>query len=151
RFGSRLTIEVIRTRFAAAFAQEEAADVDAGLRTSEDRELRRWRTVVANVLDDVTDPDACFHELYQHFSLPEAWRCDPDAPAVLEALAGHGLVLGVASNYDRRLRRVAAGIPALRRLEHLVISSEVGWRKPAPEFFAAVSRSAALPERHILL
>jgi putative hydrolase of the HAD superfamily len=54
----------------------------------------------------------------------------------------------MASNYDRRLRRVVAGLPELRPLRHLVISSEVGWRKPAPEFFAALCRACGLaPER----
>ena len=32
----------------------------------------------------------------------------------------------------------------------LVISSEVGWRKPAPEFFAALCRSAGVPAECVL-
>jgi putative hydrolase of the HAD superfamily len=47
----------------------------------------------------------------------------------------------MASNYDGRLRRVVAGRPELRPLGHLVISSEVSWRKPAPALFAALCRS----------
>ena len=48
--------------------------------------------------------------------LPQAWRCEPEAGAVLEELAARGYRLGVASNYDRRLRPVVEGLPALRRL-----------------------------------
>src|SRR5262249_28243110 len=44
------------------------------------------------------------------------------------------------SNYDRRLYSVAAGLADLRRIEHVVISADVGWRKPAAEFFAALCR-----------
>src|SRR5438105_3948472 len=68
RHGSALSAELVRQRFAAAFAHEEAADLAAGLRTSEDRERRRWRTIVAAVLDDVADAEACFAALYEHFA-----------------------------------------------------------------------------------
>jgi putative hydrolase of the HAD superfamily len=70
---------------------------------------------------------------------------------VLEGLAARGYRLGVASNYDSRLRPVVEGLPALRPLRELVISSEVGWRKPAPEFFAALRERVGLPRAHILL
>src|SRR5437660_565192 len=91
RFGSRYTIEVIQTRFTSAFEQEEAADRAANWRTSEERERRRWRNIVGSVLDDVTDPEACFHELYEHFARPQAWKLDSDAPAVIEQLAARDL------------------------------------------------------------
>jgi putative hydrolase of the HAD superfamily len=150
RFGSRLTAAEVRPRFAAAFDRQEQIDLAAGLCTSEERERRRWRAIVAEVLTDVTAPAACFQELYQHFARPEAWRCEPGTAAVLEALAGRGLVLAVASNYDHRLRTVVAGQPELRPVRHLVISSEVGWRKPAVEFFAAVCRAVGLPAARVL-
>jgi putative hydrolase of the HAD superfamily len=150
RFGSRLTPAEVRPRFTAAFDRQEQLDLAAGLRTSEERELRRWRAIVAEVLADVTAPDACFKELYQHFARPEAWRCKPGTAAVLEALAGRGHVLALASNYDHRLRSVFAGLPELRHVRQVVISSEVGWRKPAPEFFAAVCRAVGLPAARVL-
>ncbi len=150
RFGSRYTFPTIASRFAQAFAKEESADRAANLRTSEEREFRRWRNIVAQVLDDVADPEACFLEIYQHFAGTGAWRLAAAAAEVLDHLAGRGLVLGLASNYDQRLRGLARSLPALNRLQHLVISSEVGWRKPAGEFFQAVARSAHLPPERIL-
>src|SRR5260370_14413937 len=147
--GSQYDLDQIVRRFRTAFQKEEDADRASGLRTSEDRERRRWQHIVADVLDDVHDPDACFAELYQHFSKPSGWRLDPAAPAIVEELNRRGYVVGMASNYDRRLRSVVAGLP-LGRLRHLVISSEVGWRKPAPEFFAALCAAAALPPKQIL-
>ena len=65
-------------------------------------------------------------------------------------LADRGFTLGIASNFDRRLRLVAAGLPELRSVRHFVISSEVGWRKPAPTFFAALCRAVGHPAQHIL-
>ena len=150
RHGSRLTAGAIGPRFTAAFRRQEEIDLAEGLRTSEEREERRWRHIVAEVLDDVTNPAACFHELYQHFARPEAWRLEPEAVPVLQELARRGLTLGLASNCDRRLRSVAAGLSGLRLSPDLIISSEVGWRKPAPEFFAAVSRVVGLPAGRIL-
>jgi putative hydrolase of the HAD superfamily len=150
RFGSRLTAEAIKARFMAAFTREEEADRRGGLRTSEEREERRWRDIVGRVLDDVADPERCFADLYHHFSLPTAWRLNSEAPPVLEALAGRGYLLGLASNYDRRLRSVVAGLPGLGRVGPLVISSEVGWRKPAPEFYAALCQSTGLPPDKVL-
>ena len=49
------------------------------------------------------------------------------------------------------MRGVAAGLPELRPLRHLVISSEVGWRKPAPGFFAALCARVGLPAGEVLL
>ena len=104
-------------------------------------------------MDDVTDVDGCFRELFEHFSHPEAWRCDPEAAATIETLRRRGYALGMASNYDQRLRSVAAGLPPLRPLQHLVISSEVGWRKPAAQFFQAVRQAfdSASPGDVVLL
>ncbi len=57
----------------------------------------------------------------------------------------------MASNFDRRLRGVAAGLPALADVQHFVISSEVGWRKPAPQFFAALTATVGVPAPRMLL
>lgn len=152
RHGSRLAGAEIAQRFRREFLRQEAFDQASGLRTSEARERARWRAIVGAVLDDVRDPDACFAELYHHFGRPEAWRCESGAGAVLEALATRGYVLGLASNYDHRLRSVAAGLPELCPVvPHLVISSEVGWRKPAAPFFAAAAARMGQSPEHMLL
>ncbi|HZT80065.1 MAG TPA: HAD-IA family hydrolase [Gemmataceae bacterium] len=151
RFGSGLAVAEIARRFRSAFAAEEEIDRSAGWRTSEAREVERWRRIVSRVLGDVADPEACFRELFAHFARPEAWRCDPDAGPVLRELAGRGYLLGLASNYDERLRGVAAGLPELRPVTRLAISAEVGWRKPAAGFFAALCADAGLPPGQVLL
>jgi putative hydrolase of the HAD superfamily len=151
RFGSRLDAEAVKTRFLRAFEQEDQIDRGLGWRTSEEREIERWRHIVARVLDDVNNPEGCFHTLFDHFSRPEAWRCQADAGRVLTELAERGFMLGMASNYDSRLRQVMAGKPELRAIQHVIISAEVGWRKPAREFFAAVCRNIGLPADQILV
>lgn len=150
KHGSRLSPDEVRRRFAAAFRRQEQHDRAAGWAVSPAREVERWRTIVAEVLTDASDLDACFAELYEHFSLPSAWHVDPDLPPTLASLTGRGLIVGLASNYDERLRRIVAELPPLGSLSPLIISSEVGWRKPAAPFFAALCRAAALPPTAVL-
>ena len=69
--------------------------------------------------------------------------CDPASQTVLSTLRDRGFVTGIGSNYDHRLRKVLAGFPALAAAGHVVISAEIGWRKPAPEFFAAITPRTA--------
>jgi putative hydrolase of the HAD superfamily len=150
-FGSRLDSAVVAARFRTAFGRQEDLDRAAGLRTDEEREEARWRAIVAEVLDDVADADGCFRRLFEAFARPEAWRVEPEAEAVLAELARRGLQVGLASNFDARLRVVASSLPGLQSLDHLVISSEVGWRKPAPAFFAELSRRTRLAAPEILV
>jgi putative hydrolase of the HAD superfamily len=150
RHGSRLALDEIEQRFRQAFRAEEDFDRLNDLHTDEEREVRRWRHIVGAVLDDVAEGVLVFRELFEHFSRSTAWRCAPDAGRVLAELARRGYRLGLASNYDRRLRSVVEGLPELRRLEQLVISSEVGWRKPARGFFDAVVDAAGVPAGQVL-
>jgi putative hydrolase of the HAD superfamily len=150
RFCSKLAPQAITERFRFAFQREEAVDKHAGWQTSEERERERWRAIVRTVLDDVADPETCFQQLFDHFSNPAAWRCDPDATDILQQLAERAYTLGLASNYDRRLRRVVAGLPLLRPIHYIAISSEIGWRKPAAEFFASLYLMTGLAPQKIL-
>jgi putative hydrolase of the HAD superfamily len=150
RFGSKRSGAEIVLRFTAAFDHEEAVDQANGLQTSEVREVERWCHIVGEVLDDVTVPAACFRELFEHFSRADSWICDADAAATIETLNRRGYALGMASNYDGRLRSVVAGLPPLAPLQRLIISSEVGWRKPSPQFFLAVCQAFHFPAQSIL-
>src|SRR5262249_45574370 len=99
----------------------------------------------------VADPEACFRELYEHFARPGAWRVDPEAGTALAGLAARGYTLGGASNFDGRLRALVAGLPEVAPVQHVGVSSEAGWRKPAPGFFEALCREVGLPPGQVLL
>jgi putative hydrolase of the HAD superfamily len=150
QFGSELETRVITNRFLSVWRQEDALDFRLGLRTSEEHEVARWKRIVEQVLDDVSDPEACFRRLFSHFGRPSSWSCDAEAADTIAQLSALGLKLGLASNYDRRLHSVVAGLPALQPIQYLVISSEVGWRKPAPQFFACLSNTIDCPADTIL-
>ena len=150
QFGSRQDAVSIKQRFAQAFAKQDQLDVLAGQRTSEERERRRWREIVAEVLDDVADPEACFSKLYDAFALPDYWHCTPGTATILATLRRRGFPLVLASNFDQRLRGLFASLPELHAIEHLVISSEIGWRKPGQDFFRHVADRLALPPAEML-
>ena len=150
RFGSRLEAAEIRARFRGAFALQDRLDEAAGWRTSEERERERWRTIVGQVLDDVADADGCFDVLYAAFTKAEAWAFDLEWEAVSAHFQERGLRQALASNFDGRLHGILASMPAAERIEHVVVSSEVGWRKPAREFFAHLLATLRLPAEEIL-
>src|SRR5438128_2425797 len=90
RFGSRRTADELTDRFRSAFRRQVTLDAAAGWRTNDERELARWRAIVAEALDDVTDAEQCFETLYSHFARPEAWQCPPETGAVLRELSTRG-------------------------------------------------------------
>jgi putative hydrolase of the HAD superfamily len=154
QLGSSLDLTTIKGSFRTAFLAQEQIDRESGLRTDEEREVRRWRSIVAEVLSDLSaleDRETAFQTLYAHFSSPSAWRVDPDAGEVLTQLSGAGFRLGLASNFDHRLRGLVAALPDLAPVRDLVISSEVGWRKPASGFFEKMCEIAGLPPSEVLL
>lgn len=140
RHGTKLPLEVIASGFREAFDAQEQLDVAHLLVTNEIRERARWRAIVGSVLHDVADHDACFQQLWQHFACPANWKLTPGTSELLATLRDRKLKVAVASNFDARLRTVLAGFPENRLLQDIVISSEVGWRKPAAEFFDVLCR-----------
>lgn len=150
RFGSRLAEDEIHRRFTPAFSRQDQIDTQAGWRTSEAREIERWRAIVAEVLDDVPDSAACFTALFDAFGNATAWSCADNAADLLVGMQRRGIRQAMASNFDRRLRAVIEPMPIAAYLDPVIISSEVGWRKPAAAFFAHVAESLRLSAESIL-
>ena len=140
RVGLELPTELIRSRFYQAFQNNDQQPDHA---TDEVNEQSRWRQIVAYCLPELSSEktDQVFASLWQHFAEPSNWRLFDDVPHVLELLHEKGVRLCVASNFDSRLRQVWAGLEGVRQLDsHLIISSEVGCRKPGQKFYEAVGK-----------
>jgi putative hydrolase of the HAD superfamily len=145
RQGVDVDLNEISARFRRAFGQDETDEAAGSHETSESNEVRRWRRLVGQVLPDVPDLDRAFAELWEHFGNAGAWRFFGDVEQTVSAIAALGRPMAVASNFDSRLRSVLRGFGAMSgHLGTLVVSSEVGWRKPHPSFYAAVSRGIGL-------
>lgn len=150
RFGSKLEPAEIRTRFEATFAQQDRLDETVKWRTSEVRERHRWRYIVSRVFDDVVDVAGCFDLLYSAFANPETWTFDPAWDQVSAEFERRGVRQALASNFDRRLHSIVAAMPQARRIEQVFVSSEIGFRKPAPEFYAHVLAKLGVPAGDVL-
>jgi putative hydrolase of the HAD superfamily len=150
RFGSRLTVQQVRECFPRAFARQDELDAAVKWRTSEARERQRWRDIVREVLEDVADADVCFETMFEVFREPRVWSCDAQFGELFQAMQARGIRQAVASNFDARLHGLIQALPALQGLTPIFVSSEIGWRKPAPEFFAHVIEMLALSPSEIL-
>jgi putative hydrolase of the HAD superfamily len=154
RFGSCVKQAEVERRFALAFAAQEAIDLQANAgRTDEARERRRWQSIVAEVFADMAPRQLgpLFETLWKHFAEPNHWALFDDVPPTWRVLEGRGLRLGLASNFDARLEAICQGHTPLAGCRDVFISSRLGWRKPWPEFFAAIERELGLAPGEILL
>ncbi len=140
RHGCQVPPDVIYRRFQEAFEREEERDRRNNLRTNEERERARWRAIIGHVFHDQPEPLAPFEELWGYYARPEAWECYPDGVRLVEWLRSRSGRFAVASNFDRRLRSILQGHPPLADAAEVVISSEIGWRKPATQFFDELVR-----------
>ena len=146
RYGASLRIDDVKKRFRQAFANHELTH-----ETSEQRELEFWKHVVSEVLGPVSDMDACFAELYEHFARIDSWRIDDSTRHVVKSLLENGIDVAIGSNFDSRLHDVLDADPVLCNVTTRFVSSEIGWRKPNARFFQAVVDRCQTPASEILM
>lgn len=157
RFGSRLALTDVGSRFRSTFRSSEHDGFPGGplpsapWSTNDVIEASRWRWIVGQVLDDVQDQEACFEQLWRHFALPTSWHCFDDVRETLRQLANSGYRLAIASNFDERLHEVCSAISDLALIEMRIVSSTVGFRKPAAQFYGAVARACDCDPQQILM
>jgi putative hydrolase of the HAD superfamily len=151
RQGVEIELATVKLRFHQHFRNDEVDEAKGPLVTDEAIEHRRWRRIVGAVLPEVPDSDRAFGELWDHFGRADSWRCFADVAPALRAFLGRGLQIRIGSNFDSRLRAVVAGLPELAGCaEAPVISSEVGFRKPHPDFYRAACAALGLPSECVL-
>ena len=117
------------------FPDAAAGDVPA-------RERDWWREAVRSTFlaADPTrrfrDFEACFLELWQHFSGPGAWTARQGAGALLERLQSTGLRTAVVSNFDTRLPRLLEALGLADLFDAVVLPAQVRAQKPDRAIFA---------------
>ncbi len=155
--GIDLDRETIRQRFRQAISkysvhafqtQRGASDP---LRTDETTEIARWKAIVYFVLTpQPSQQESLFEELWNHFGKANHWSLFEDVSPALSLLADAGFSLGLASNFDHRLRPIVEHHLSAFDLK-LFISSEVGWVKPAASFYQYVTDALKCQPHEILL
>lgn len=121
--------------------------------TDEAFEFECWRQVVRNYFEDRShaEADEMFVELWQHFARASNWRLFPDVEPTIAELKRRGYRLGIASNFDGRLLEICRDLPPLDTLDPIFVSSQVGWSKPYPNFYAEIERITQLPPERIFM
>ncbi len=103
-----------------------------------------WRELVAKTLEvagyRIAPFDEYFTAVYETFARPGIWELFPDVPPVLAELCRMGIRLGVISNFDRRLYDIVTDLHVRNAFEHMIISSEIGVRKPAARIFRVAAQ-----------
>jgi putative hydrolase of the HAD superfamily len=151
RQGVEVDVGTVRARFRRHFGDDEVDEMRGPLATDEATERRRWWRIVRGCLPEVPGPERAFAELWDHFGRATAWRAYPDAATALRAIERSGRGVVVASNFDGRLRGVLGGLEGLTRwADSVVISSEVGRRKPHEAFYRAACEWLGLPPDSVL-
>ena len=158
RYGSHRSVQEIGERFQCAFERSESEAFPSGPPigspwiSSDAIEIARWRWIVGEVIPDVANHELCFTELWDHFASPSAWSCFDDVALALRRFRSAGFRLAIASNFDSRLHKVCEAIPALDGIERRFVSSETGFRKPHPQFYAnLVSQTSSLAEQLLMI
>jgi putative hydrolase of the HAD superfamily len=148
RFGVRLPGSVFVEAFVPVF-KEFVEEYSREGSSSDAQDRAMWREITRRIHARVqrlgaVDFEAWFEALYSRFGRPEVWRLYDDVVPVLAELRARGFRLGVVSNWDTRLRGITSGLGLDALVDFIVISAEVGMRKPDPRIFAAALQRAGV-------
>ena len=168
RYGSSLSHEEVARRFFTAFrgarqpqnmtllcARDTTSHLprrDPAWITDEPREREAWRFIVGKVFPDVENAHgALFDDLWRHFATPRNWRTYDEVPGIWEELIENGFQVGVASNFDSRLRAICRELNPLSNCHNVFWSAQLGARKPDERFFRAIEAHLELEPSQLLL
>ncbi|HEY9703033.1 MAG TPA: HAD family hydrolase [Allocoleopsis sp.] len=87
------------------------------------------------VIDQFSDFDSFFGELYAHFATAEPWFVYPDVSPMLEYWQQQGITLGIISNFDSRIYAVLQALYLDNFFTSVTISTEVCAAKPDSKIF----------------
>ncbi|MGY6529525.1 MAG: HAD-IA family hydrolase [Cyanobacterium sp.] len=88
-----------------------------------------------NLLDNFTNFDDFFVELYQHFSTDEPWYIYDEVIPCLNLWQKEGIDLAIISNFDTRIFSVLESLNLRQYFSSITISSLSGVAKPHPDIF----------------
>jgi len=154
RHGFDISVEAVEDTLRAVWS---GTDPELGitawqdLNTSDEHDARMWREIATLLRRKLGWPDVpfepWFHDLWTAFGSAEAWRPFPDVEPVLSDLEARGVRLGVISNWDSRLVAILRDLGLARRMACVVVSAQVGVRKPDPGIFRHALEAAGVAAR----
>ena len=148
QFGSQLQRSRIVDRFREAREKHFRRSSDS-FKSSDEIERELWRQLVAYVFEDLEDTDGLFEKLWRRFASPDAWGKYADVEDCLNSLCAGGIKVAIGSNFDSRLLAICDDIFSPSTFEHVFCSSQLGYRKPAEQFYKHVE--ARYPDHRIVM
>jgi putative hydrolase of the HAD superfamily len=150
-FGLRIPPERFAEIFVPVF--KETTQINSSTTTASDaQDIAMWQDITRRIYDRLPPLagirfDDWFDALYRRFGDPAVWRFYDDVESVLGDLRKRGLKIGIISNWDTRLKSISDGLGLTRLVDFIVISAEVGVRKPDPRIFRmALDKAGVRPE-----
>lgn len=117
-----------------------------------ENEFQWWKAIAydtfaqVGVIEQFSDFDEFFNQLYGHFATPEPWYVYDDVLPLLEKWREQGMEMGIISNFDSRIHAVLQGLELRDLFSSVTISSTVGAAKPDGQIFkAALSKYGCEP------
>lgn len=155
RHGSRLGRDELRQRISVArkrfFQVGNPPDGDRHLSddphdeqvlvSSDSIEFELWRQLVSEVFHEIDTREILFQELWDVFSCPGNWRVFDDVRSCWQQLQDRGIAIGLASNFDTRLLRIAEDL--LPDASFVFCSASLGYRKPSRFFYRQIEAELA--------
>ena len=136
-FGYRLDADLVEGAFRIAWKTSRPPLESLGPSPDDDRGW--WKELVAKTMEiagyRIVPFDDYFATVYQTFARPGVWELCPDVLPMLTELKRRTIRLGIVSNFDRRLYDILAQLNVRDAFEQVIISSEIGIRKPAARIF----------------
>ncbi len=132
--------ERLRPGFEIAFRElDDEMRHDPALRSDPDREFARWlrvnQTVFASAGLTAINPIEMSHRMEAAYAEGRLTEPAPGMHDVLRRLRAAGLRLGIVSNAAPGMGDLLAGAGVTALVDHVAISTVVGWEKPSPRLF----------------
>lgn len=121
--------------------------------SDEKSEKNWWREIVREVFDRVAKFEHFedfFDDLYDQFASPKTWQLFEETHSVLEYFKKKGYVIGMISNWDRRLLHLCEAFDIKKYFDFMLISALYGKAKPHQDIFSEALRLAGVSANEAL-
>ena len=102
-------------------------------------------------LNRIPEPyETYFEDVYRTFQDPRSWEIYPDVLEHLTILKKRGYIIGIISNFDRRIFPICNGLGLTECVDSIHLPRDVGAAKPDPRIFqAALTQHQLLPHQAV--
>jgi FMN phosphatase YigB (HAD superfamily) len=134
--------------------QDTYLNTQDNYRTTHAREREVWLEFVRRVCAAAQIPygtdQGVVEFIYDAFASRAYRRVEPGAIDFLRRAHARGLTLAAASNNDSRSKVMARELGLDAYLSRVLVAGDLGWKKPSPNFYDALSAHIAVPPANIL-